>query len=698
MPGAIDERALNSLDQFLPAQPLIAGVGSASSTGRQDGSSGGSSRINVGDVPGCSGLSPEAAAENLVLAYSSALSVGFRLEGVDRRRLVEGQVRWRWAVFTEALCKPAQQDVVVALPVHCCVETCRQKYPDQSCQSHSGNSAQASTFSLLTNLRLLLAIQHQALLALLVGIICGGLLHAVPEAATAWEQQQPQHPQQPPATASDEGAEADDSCPCCQADPEGWLFTWAQRVSSKAAAAAVASFVVPSTDSGSDGRHGGAEASGSTAGDAATAAFPTNHDRTAGAEGARNHDGGSGREGSGNYDRGSGRGGAGKVSPSTQLRGPEAVGSSAPPLLSLSQLVALVSSLLGLQGQQPGGGVRQDGSMEREGQPGVLSQAPLQEAGAGAVAGDEAQRLCALLQQLEAAAATPATPATTATAQEQHQQHQQPSAGISFTVRLAPDESGPTPSSPKSWGLQSGQCLNGSMPLLSAPGQVPTSFHLAPAHLQGSSLQALLLCLVAALKASTGQPLWAPSPQGLLTSSAPRLSATSQLTAHEEGSSDTIAKQGRQLGPSAGDAAAAVAGLACFPGDSPGGPSTAAEQAVHQGSDEASPSQAPSPERDSSPRPASPQPQALGLNPDAPTSSTGRTLAPSRSMPAPRRTSRPVSSRGPELPRDGDTSWVVRQRDGASERGLQLRSCAMKVQRPKQEARARPVSRCKPSL
>lgn len=131
MPGAIDERALNSLVQPLPAQPLsnaiATGGGGISSTGRQDFSSGGSSGINVGDAPGYSGLSPEAAAENLVLAYSSALSVGFRLEGVDRRRLVEGQVRWRWAVFTEWLCKPAQQGVVVALPVHCFVDTCRQK-------------------------------------------------------------------------------------------------------------------------------------------------------------------------------------------------------------------------------------------------------------------------------------------------------------------------------------------------------------------------------------------------------------------------------------------------------------------------------------------------------------------------------------------------------------------------------------------
>ena len=541
--------------------------------------------------------------------------------------------------------------------------------------------------------------QHRALLALLVGIICGGLLHALPEAATAWEQQQPPHPQQPFATASDEGAEADDNFPSCQADPQGWLFTWAQRMSSKAAAAAVTSCALSSPDSGSDGQHGGAEANGSTAGDAAASAFPTNHDRTAGAEGARSHDGGSGREGSGNYDRGSGREDAGKVSPS-QLRGAEAVGSSAPQLLSLPQLVALVSSLLGLQGQQPGGGGRQDGHMEREGQPGVRSQAPLQEAGAGAVAGDEAQRLCALLQQLEAAAATSATPAATATAQEQHQQHQHPSASTSFTVRLAPDESGPTSSSPKSRGLQSGQCLNGCMPPLSAPGQVPTSFHLAPAHLRGSSPQALLLCLVALLKASTGQPLWALSTRGLLTSSAPagdptsvlRLNANSQLTAHDEGSSDTAAEQGRQLGPSVRDTAAPVAGLACFPGDPPGGHSPAAELAVHQGSDEASPSQARSPKRTSSPRPASPQPQALGLNPDAFASSAGRTLTPSCSMPAPRRTSRPVSSRGPELPRDGDTSWVVRQREGASERGLQLRSCAMKVQKPKQEARARPVS------
>lgn len=589
----------------------------------------------------------------------------------------------------------------------------------------------ASTFSLLTDLRSLLSIQHQALLALLVGIICGGLLHALPEAATAWEQQQPQHPQQPPATASDEGAEADDSCPSCQADPEGWLFAWAQRVSSMSAAAAITGCAALSTDSGSDRRHGRALVSGSASGSAgaardgtgaadttaaadaagaagvagaasqhsvsasdqgtATAAFPTNHDRTGVAEGAGNYGGGSGREG------------AGKVSPSTQVRGPEAVGSSAPPLLSLPQLVALVSSLLGLQGHQPGGGGRQAGSMESEGQPGVRSQAPLQEAEAVTAAGDEAQRLCALLQQLEAAAATPATPAIAQ--KQQQQQQQQPSASTSCTVLLASDELGPTPSSPKLWGFQPGQGLNGTMPRLSTSSQVPTSFRLAPAHLQGSSPQALLLCLVAALKASTGQPLWAPSPRGLLTSSAPagdptsvpRLNASSQLTAHEEGSSDAT-EQGQQLGPFRVDAAAAVAGLVFFPGDSPGGPSTAAQQAVHQGSDEASPSQAPSPERNSSPRPASPQPQALGLNPDAPTSSTGRTLAPSRSMPAPRRTSRPVSSRGPELPRDGDTSWVVRQRDGASERGLQLRSCAMKVQRPKQEARARPVSRCKPSL
>ena len=99
MPGAIDERALNSPVQPLPAQPwsnaIATGGGGISSAGRQDGSSDGSSGINVGNAPGCSGLSPEAAAENLVLAYSSALSVGFRLEGVDRQWLVEGQVRGR---------------------------------------------------------------------------------------------------------------------------------------------------------------------------------------------------------------------------------------------------------------------------------------------------------------------------------------------------------------------------------------------------------------------------------------------------------------------------------------------------------------------------------------------------------------------------------------------------------------------------